>query len=274
MRRFVWGFVFAMLFGVNFSLIGCGDDDVALTAADTDADTDTDSDTDTDADTDTDTDTDADNSDALPDELTDAGLEDCFEGDYRIETDADVTFFKNYPCIIGHLSVFGFDLVTLELPNLRYVVNGGFGMSSTSVETVDLSKLTTVDGTFQITGNSNLRSLSGVSSLTMVGHNPRGEDDGDDGSFHISGNDSLTDFDGVSKLVSVGGDLRIRGNTELISLSGLTSLTTVGGMFTVSKNTDLPQCEACNLLDNLVGFAGIIDVKENKPDYCLDACHE
>jgi hypothetical protein len=76
---------------------------------------------------------------------------------------------------------------------------------------------------------------------------------------------------GLSGLTTVGGDLWFRINTALSSL-GLDSLTTVGGVFCIQNNNLLPQCEACDLLDQLVGFTGTVNIKNNQMEVCLADC--
>jgi hypothetical protein len=91
------------------------------------------------------------------------------------------------------------------------------------------------------------------------------------GGLFIRTNDALSNLR-FSALTSVGGNLIIGTNDALTSLNGLSNLTSVGGDLDVSSNTALPQCEVCDLLDQLVEFSGNFSSRDNLPDTCTSDC--
>ena len=238
-------------------------------SGDTDGDTDTDADTDTDSDTDTDTDTDTDS---------------CLEGSYTINNILDMAALEPYPCITGSLYVYAPGLSSLDLPNLTSV-GQDVRISGTSLTNLDgLSALTSVgvdlyvyyndfladlDGLIGITGsvggslyvyyNDALTDLDGLSGIT----GPVAE------TLYIYNNDALTDLDGLSGITGpVGGDLKIFWNTILTNLDGLGGITSVGGELLILGNNALPDCEACDLLDQLTSGPTVMHVQENLDDTC------
>ena len=120
-----------------------------------------------------------------------------------------------------------------------------------------LSNLTSVGGDLDIFHNYNLTNLDGLSNLTSVG-----------GYLRIDWNDSLTNLDGLNALTHMGGNLEIRDNIALTNVDGLSALTTVGDEFVVHYNPILPDCEACDLLDQLTTTPTTIDVDNNFDDTC------
>ena len=134
--------------------------------------------------------------------------------------------------------------------------------SAATLTYVDLvKKLTDLDG------------LNGVTSLTGYGSNCEIED----APLTISGNSALTNVDGLSNLHSlIGGamigTLFIVDNAALTNLDGLQALTSaVDGPLEIGNNPDLPQCEACDLVDQLIDFEAF-NFYGNQPDTCNDTC--
>ncbi|HCP47838.1 MAG TPA: hypothetical protein DIU15_17490, partial [Deltaproteobacteria bacterium] len=71
----------------------------------------------------------------------------------------------------GDHTITGTDAVLDGLVNCG-VINGNFTIVGTSLETLsDLSRLTSVVGNVEISGNANLTTLGGLSALTTVGGN-------------------------------------------------------------------------------------------------------
>jgi hypothetical protein len=84
----------------------------------------------------------------------------------------------------------------------------------------------------------------------------------------------------LDNLSSIGGYFRIEQNAALKTL-GMSKLTTLGcekyyqGQETcliIKENDVLPQCEACDLLDQLEGFTEEFDFQGNQQDECTEDC--
>jgi hypothetical protein len=98
-----------------------------------------------------------------------------------------------------------------------------------------------------------------------------------EGRLYIDSNEILTDVAGLSSLASVGKDLRIYNCPALTSL-GLDALVTLscldvtGSCLWINGNSSLPQCEACDLLGQLVDFTGTTSFYNNQQDSCSYTC--
>jgi hypothetical protein len=86
--------------------------------------------------------------------------------------------------------------------------------------------------------------------------------------LRVAGNDALDNLDGLSGLASVFWSLQIIDNDALTSLDGLSSLTAVGLGYETTNNLALPDCESCDLLDQLTTEPPSIDVHDNLDDAC------
>ena len=89
----------------------------------------------------------------------------------------------------------------------------------------------------------------------------------------IDKNNSLTNLDGLSALIAVGmgeysGYLSITGNNSLANIEGLSALTTVGEYIDFYGNIAIPDCEVCDLLDQITSGPSYIDVENNLNDSC------
>ena len=107
--------------------------------------------------------------------------------------------------------------------------------------------------------------MDGLSALTSVAFTG--------GGLIIENNNSLADLNGLSALTSVGsgeysGYLAISGNNSLADLDGLSSLTSVGEYIDIYENPTLPDCEVCDLLDQMTTSPSPIDVHGNLDDSC------
>jgi len=132
----------------------------------------------------------------------------------------------------------------------------------TDTDLSELDSLTSVGGGLEIYNTDTLTNLDGLAALTSVG-----------GSLSISGNVSLTNLNGLSGLTSVTGNLLIGndyngGNPVLTNLDGLSGLTSVGNEFRIIDNPTLPDCEVCDLLDQLTTAPTSINVHDNLDDTC------
>src|SRR5690606_27966980 len=90
----------------------------------------------------------------------------------------------------------------------------------------------------EISSNSNLTDLDGLSNLTSVG-----------GFLDIHNNSNLTNLDGLSNLTSVGGFLAIYNNSNLTNLNGLSNLTSVGADLVISSNYSLTDISGLQNID-------------------------
>ena len=62
--------------------------------------------------------------------------------------------------------------------------------------------------------------------------------------------------------------MRIHDNDALTNLDGLSALTSVGRDLNIFDNAALPDCEVCDLLDQLTSGPTSIDVHDNLDDSC------
>jgi hypothetical protein len=88
------------------------------------------------------------------------------------------------------------------------------------------------------------------------------------GDLRILGNGILANVNGLSALTSVDGYLGIMNNVTLANLDGLSNLTSVVGAFYDYGNSAQPDCEVCELLDQLTAAPASIDVHDNLADTC------
>ena len=219
-----------------------------------------------------------------------ADTEDCFNGYYAVTDESDLSSLEPYSCIVGSLLIDASGLASLSLPNL-VSISGYLQISSNSalaevdlcaltsvglylgitfnaaLTDVDLSSLSSVGWSLVVANNDALTGVSGLSSLDWLG-----------GGLEIIDNDALANLDGLNGLTTIGSFLGIDHNDALMNLDGLSGLTSLGslgysgGSLFVLNNTILPQCEACDLLDQLVDFTGYFYCSGNQADTCTDTC--
>ena len=115
-----------------------------------------------------------------------------------------------------------------------------FVEGTTLADFTGLECLASVGGGMWIVENDSLANLQGLNALTSVGDNL---------TFEL--NVSLTSLDGLDSLTELGGALHIEYNLALTNLDGPSALTSVGDYFSVFFNDVLPDCEVCELLDQL-----------------------
>jgi len=151
-------------------------------------------------------------------------------------------------------------LVTLSAPALEETGGQIMIADAHALTELEVGALTTTNAiTLQ---NIGLTDLAGFGGLTTL------ETD-----LVISYMHWLENLDGLDNLTSIGSDIFIHSNEVLTDVTGLESLTSVGGtFFQIYNNIQLPQCEACNVLDQLVGFTGSVSVYGNQADTCADDC--
>jgi hypothetical protein len=97
--------------------------------------------------------------------------------------------------------------------------------------------------------------MEGLGSLVSMG-----------ASFSIEGNNSLTSLEGLTSFTEVP-ILTIEANDSLANLDGLTSLTSVSMDVMIGSNPNLPDCEVCDLIDQLTTYSSI-SVENNLDDSC------
>jgi hypothetical protein len=103
--------------------------------------------------------------------------------------------------------------------------------------------------------NDALTSLEGLANITAAPWD-----------LEINDNDSLVDFDGLNNINSIH-DLEIQDNDALTNLAGLSALTDLVTL-NVIDNIALPDCEACELLDQLTEEPWETSVYDNLEDSC------
>ena len=86
--------------------------------------------------------------------------------------------------------------------------------------------------------------------------------------MNINNNDALTNLDGLGGITSVGLNLVIIGNLALTNLDGLSGITLMGDEFKIYENDALPDCDVCDLLDQITTTPTLIDVHDNVDDTC------
>ena len=199
---------------------------------DDDADTGSDSDTDTDVDTDTDT-----AGDDCPHECTSEEL--CDEVDGTVHDDFDCFFDEEVCCEWGSDTDTVVDTDSCTMGDFVGTVSV---YSMADIE--EAAGYTTIVGDLSIMNCPMCYELVALSCLAEV-----------NGAVTISGVDALPDVDGLDALATVGGDLAIYDNSSLTNLDGLGVLTDVGGEFlSISNNVLLPDCEVCQVLDQLTSL--------------------
>ncbi|CCD22912.1 Ecm33p NDAI_0A07580 [Naumovozyma dairenensis CBS 421] len=103
-------------------------------------------------------------------------------------------------------------------------VNASLGFINNSIESIDLSKLTTVGQTFSVVSNDELTTLK-CSNLTSVG-----------GGLVVANNTDLKIINGLKNLATVGGAIVVTGNFTALDLSSLKSVRGGGDFETKSGN--------------------------------------
>ena len=132
-------------------------------------------------------------------------------------------------------------------------------------------------GDFTITTQSDVATIAGYTSISgsLVIECPSCTDLGELScltsvvvGLTITNNTALTNLGGLSALTYAGDTLQIDNNTALTNLDGLSALTSVAGYFWIASNTALPDCETCNLWDQLTNPPMSIEVHDNLDDAC------
>jgi hypothetical protein len=109
----------------------------------------------------------------------------------------------------------------------------------------------------QIAGCDSLENLDGLSGISMVGT-----------TLYLCRNASLTEIDGLGAITAVGGSVSIQNHPQLQNLDGLANVETIGSEVRAGGNSALPDCEVCELLDQLTTEPTAIDVSDNLDDAC------
>ncbi len=154
------------------------------------------------------------------------------------------------------------------------------GNNPSLVDLEGLGNITSIGEDLSIGSNDALTDLDGLGGLASVGRD-----------MSVSGNTALTSLDGLANLVAVWKRTSIVDNPALASL-GLDNLEVLGcepdcwededGWYCdetiilcleIASNQALPQCEACQLLEQ-VYFDSVADFvfHDNQPDTCSDTC--
>lgn len=133
------------------------------------------------------------------------------------------------------------------------VVQGNGALTSLA----GLGGIAAVRNDLMIQDNDSLESLDGLDNIESVGHDVR-----------ISGNPGLASLDGMGSLAEVSSYLLVADNDGLATLDGLDALTEVGWSLGVRYNAALPDCEVCELIDQLSSLPDPTDVYDNLDDSC------
>lgn len=118
--------------------------------------------------------------------------------------------------------------------------------------------LTSVEKELSVWGTASITNIHGLHNLTSVGEG-----------LTIESNDALTNLEGLNALTSLG-ELHINLNDALTNLDGLNSLTSAATIL-IANNAALPDCEVCELLDQLSVLPPSIFVHDNLVDSCTPA---
>lgn len=241
----------SVVFAFTLALLipGCqcssNSDDVPDSQTGGDSDTDSDSDSDSDADTDADTD------------LCALGE---FEGEAWIGSQEELDALAGYTSITKSLRIAGCAECTDVSPLVCLEAIHGLQITENAslADLTGLGGLTSVVGVY-IADNPTLANLHGLGGITEL-----------EGDLNIWENHSLASLEGLSALEKVGGPIHIDGNDSLSNLDGLSALTEVfETTLSFSENPSLPDCEVCELLDQLIeGQDHSIVVHDNLEDAC------
>jgi len=165
------------------------------------------------------------------------GIEPCgkHEGDATIRDSSDADKYACHTRITGDLSVNANEgLSGFEMPHL-VAIDGDLRIIYNYVlKRFDLGSLVYVRGNVEIEGNSLLRDLNGLRSLSYIG-----------GSLYIR---------------SLHGE---RINGELADISGLGSVESIAGDIWIESNPKLPTCAAEALVEQLIYFLGTTTISGN-----------
>lgn len=117
----------------------------------------------------------------------------------------------------------------------------------------DFDSLETIGYQLNISGNSEITNLNGLSNLTSIGpinYNPPGGID-------INNNASLNDISGMSNLIDIRGNLKIKGNNVLSTLEGIENINPTSiSSITIQENPFLEVCNVesiCTFLEERLG---------------------
>jgi hypothetical protein len=144
-----------------------------------------------------------------------------WEGDYDINTEADLEALSTHTSITGNLSITDTSLTHL---------NG-------------LERLLHIYGYLYIDNNAALESLEGLNNLESIGKglwtDPRNPQNSFEMSLCVSNNAALTSLQGLDSLKSTEGGLSVWDNAALTSLGGLNNLTSIEGSLFITNNDNL-----------------------------------
>jgi hypothetical protein len=196
-----------------------------------------------------------------------------------ISDNSEPAIYEGYTRVTGNVTITCPNCVSLEELGCLWSIGGDLSISqNNSLEALDLGLLDHVGGSLYYYRNPlvttlDLARLRGVGSwLTIRGNDAlqaitAGRLLAIGGDVSIDENDALDTID-LGGAQTITGDLTIGGNPALPDLDGLAALIFLGGSLDVTHNDDLPYCEVCELLDQLVGFAGEVICSSNLVDEC------
>jgi hypothetical protein len=136
----------------------------------------------------------------------------------------------------------------MQLLNGYTDVAGSLVINADIEDLEGLSKLKTIAGSLDISGNKYIKDLSAFANIASVRE-----------ALNICDNDALTSLSDIKNL-KFGGGLRISGNGALTNLSGLERITSVGGDLDISSNDSLTTLSA---LENITSIKGRLYIAGN-----------
>ncbi len=185
-------------------------------------------------------------------------------GSFFVGTDGTLDDLAGYTAVQNRLEV-GECATCTDLDALICLTTIGEEMvlrNNPLLENVDgLRSLTSVPFV-SIRNNPMLAGLDGLAGLTSIPVNLTVTSTG------------VTSLEGLHNVTSIG-EVTIQGNSELTSLDGLRSLTRIFTHVQIYGNERLPDCEVCQMLEQLTSSPTTIGASGNLDDTCTpvpDSC--
>ncbi|MDB4265054.1 hypothetical protein N9893_03210 [bacterium] len=173
-----------------------------------------------------------------------------WEGDYIIDSLADIEAIIGYSSVAGNLTIHDSYLTNLDgLSNLISIgghLNIGNNASMTNLD--GLSNVTWIGGGLVIESNGALTNLNGLSNVTSFNEY-----------LKIHGNGALTNIDGLSNVTWIDGPMGVHSNTALTNLDGLSNVTWIDGSMEIGDNYALTSLN----LDSLNSVFGNFSIHTN-----------
>lgn len=169
----------------------------------------------------------------------------------QIDIDNFQTNFPDCIEIEGNITIEGPNITNLIGLSKLTKVNGDFEIINCSIlqNLTGLNNLSSIGGNLSIWNNDSLESISGLNNLSII-----------NGNLYIgnhnyeAGNYSLKNLEGLNNISIVHNDLEIYRNNKLSSITGLQKLSHIGGDFIIAENDSL---------QNLTGLDSLMTVGDD-----------